>query len=349
MWLARLLAEPYGLAVRLRAWGYAAGWLPSRRLPGWVINVGNLTVGGTGKTPVVIWLVHHLQRQGLKVAVLSRGYKRRSGEAFRLVADGDRVLAGPEEAGDEPYLIAQRCPGAVVAVGADRYRLGCWLLRELSRTKIDGFVLDDGFQHLALKRDLDLLLVDASAPEDLQALLPAGRLREPLAAAARATALMLTRVDQAAEPRAVLEPIAAATGRREEAVLLRFRPAEWTAASGASGRDLGLMKGKPAVIFSGIGNSGSFKQTVAELGVKVMGELVFPDHHAYRPEDIRRLRRLAEGCGAELLLTTEKDAGKVSPLLSPEDRVLALRIDTEIMAGRDRLERLIAETVKGRE
>lgn len=349
MWLARLLAGPYQLAVQARLWAYAAGWLPSRRLPGWVISVGNLTVGGTGKTPVVIWLVNRLLKQGCRVAVLSRGYKRQSRAAFVLVSDGKQVLAGPETAGDEPHLIATRCPGAPVAVGGDRYRLGCWLAQQLPDLKLDGFVLDDGFQHLALRRDLDLLLIDASAPEDLQALLPAGRLREPLAEAGRASAFLVTRADQAGDPEAVLAPIRAATGRRDPAILLRFRPVEWVEVSGRCRHGVEWAKGRTALLFSGIGKAGAFRTTVAGLGVRVADEVLFPDHHAYRAGDLAMIRERAQGGGVELVLTTEKDAGKVAPWVSsgePAGGIWALRIDSEFMQGGEQLDRQIMKTVQ---
>ncbi|MBM4124838.1 MAG: tetraacyldisaccharide 4'-kinase, partial [Nitrospira sp.] len=142
--ILRPLAAVYGLAVRVRTVLYEKGWLARRKLPCRVISVGNLTVGGTGKTPMVIWITERLLAQGLRVAVLSRGYRRQSREPFLLVSDGRTVLAGISDAGDEPHLIARRCPSAVVAVGADRYRLGRWVLE---RFPIDCLVLDDGFQH----------------------------------------------------------------------------------------------------------------------------------------------------------------------------------------------------------
>ncbi|MGH7167361.1 MAG: tetraacyldisaccharide 4'-kinase, partial [Nitrospiraceae bacterium] len=145
-WPLRALAWPYGLAVRARTALYERGWLARRRLPCRVVSVGNLTVGGTGKTPVVISIAEWLLARGKRVGVLSRGYRRRSRAPQLLVSDGRTILEGPADAGDEPYLIAWRCPGAVVAVGADRYRLGRWVLE---RFPIDCFVLDDGFQHLA--------------------------------------------------------------------------------------------------------------------------------------------------------------------------------------------------------
>lgn len=340
-WLTRplrILTVPYGLAVLARAACYKKGWLPRRRLSCRVISVGNLTVGGTGKTPIVIWLVESLLAKGLRVGVLSRGYKRERGDQCLLVSDGATVLAGPAEAGDEPHLIATRCGRAIVAVGADRYRLGRWVQE---RFPIDCFVLDDGFQHLALYRDVDLLLVDASDPHGLEALLPAGRLREPLSAAARATALLLTRADQARDLGSILAKIERASGRRDHPILVRFRVEGLADVRSGAAYEIGWAKGRRTLIFSGIGNAPSFKHTVEELGVVILDEVTFRDHHVYRTGDLAMVRERARRCGAELILTTEKDAGKVTLLLKESDPVLAVRLGTEIVEGRELLERVL--------
>lgn len=337
MWLLRFLSVPYGLVVRARAWLYAVGWFPTWTLPCRVISVGNLTAGGTGKTPVVIWLVQSLLLRGLRVGVLSRGYKRQSGEEFLLVSDGKAVLAGPAEAGDEPHLIAARCPGAVVVVGADRYRAGQWVL---SRFPLDCVVLDDGFQHLALHRDVNLLLVDASAPRDLGALLPAGRLREPLTAAARATLVLMTRVDQVRQQATVAEMVGV-LGCKEQPILVRFQPDLFVDVASGAAQGLEDVRGRSILLFSGIGNSDSFRATMSGLGVSVVDEVQFPDHYDYRNGDLERINDQARRCGAQLLVTTEKDAVKVAPLLRPGDRVLALRLGMDIVDGRERMERVV--------
>jgi tetraacyldisaccharide 4'-kinase len=155
-----------------------------------VVSVGNLTVGGTGKTPVVIRLADWLLSVGKRVAILSRGYRRASHAPMLMVSNGERLLATADEAGDEPYLMARRCPKAIVAVGADRYELGRWVLDQF---QVDCVLLDDGFQHLRLHRDVNLLLVDATDVDGLRAIVPAGRLREFVGAAARATMIIVTR------------------------------------------------------------------------------------------------------------------------------------------------------------
>src|SRR5881296_2290343 len=188
------LSHLYGFAMRARAALYARGLLRQQILPCRVISVGNLTVGGTGKTPVVIALAAALRDRGRKVGVISRGYKRRSGTSILEISDGRTPRGHPGDSGDEPFLIAQRCPGVPVAVGADRPRVGRYLL---DRHHIETLILDDGYQHLALQRDADLLVLDAAAPFGNGYLLPRGRLREPLSSMTRASAVLVTRASQA--------------------------------------------------------------------------------------------------------------------------------------------------------
>jgi tetraacyldisaccharide 4'-kinase len=336
-WLLCALAVPYGVVVRARAALYRLGWPTGRRLPCRVVSVGNLTVGGTGKTPVVIALVEQLLARGQRVGVLSRGYRRQSRETEMLVSDGRTVLVGPAEAGDEPYLIATRCPRAVVAVGADRYRLGRWVLE---RHPIDCFVLDDGFQHLGLHRDADLLLVDVSDPDGLQALVPAGRLREPLSAASRATALLMTRAD-VGNWRDVVETIEAATGRAAQPILSQFRAETLINVATGEVRQAETLAGRTVVAVSGIGNPASFVTLLHRLGLRVGDQIVFTDHHDYTTTDLESVRERARHSGADMIVTTEKDAGKIAPLLKSGEQVWAVRLSLEILSGRERFERTI--------
>ncbi len=343
-WL-RWAGYPYELAARLRLWGYEQGWLRTHRLPRPVISVGNLTVGGTGKTPVVMYVVDRLTAQGNRVAILSRGYRRRSKAPQLLVSDGRQVLVGPEEAGDEPYLMARRCPQAVVAVGADRYALGQWVL---SRLPVDCFVLDDGFQHVQLHRDVNLLLVDASDTAGLEAGLPVGRLREPLSAAARASAVLITRVDreQAAEP--VRRRLLQACPTLPSPVCVGFPAEEFRRVGTDDRRSRDAFHGRSAVIFSGIGNAGSFRALVEGLGITVSETLAFPDHVHYTHAMVETIRARAKAGRADLLVTTEKDADKVAPLLGADDGCWAVRLRTEIVSGQDRLEQLLRLDAQGR-
>ena len=340
-WLLSALAVPYGAWVRTRAALYRLGWLPSRRLPCRVVSVGNLTVGGTGKTPVVIALVEQLLARGRRVGVLSRGYRRQSRQTELLVSDGRTVLVGPSEAGDEPHLVATRCPRAIVAVGSDRYRLGRWVLE---RHPVDCFVLDDGFQHLGLHRDADLLLVDVSDPAGLQMLVPAGRLREPLSAASRATALLMTRAD-VGNWRDVAETIDIAMGRTTQPILGQFRSETLVHVATGEVRQAGTLAGQTVVAFSGIGSPASFRALLQRLGATIGGEMIFADHHDYRAVDLKAVRERARQSGADLIVTTEKDAGKIAPLLQSGEQVWAVRLGLDILSGREQWEQVLGATM----
>jgi len=335
--MLRALALPYGLVVWARAALYDRGWLPQRRLPCRVVSVGNLTVGGTGKTPVVIAIVEWLLGRGRRVAVLSRGYRRMNRSPQLLVSDGRAILADPAEAGDEPHLIARRCQGAVVAVGVDRYRLGRWLLE---RFPIDCVVLDDGFQHRALYRDVDLVLVDASDRTGIQALLPAGRLREPLSAAARATGLLLTRSDDPGVEE-VLSRLKEAVGHNLQAIRIRFRAAAAVHVRTGAMQEMRSLAGRTALACSGIANPASLRTILVRQGLKILDEVVFADHHDYCPADLDAVRARTARCGAELIVTTEKDGVKIASLVRPEEPFWAVRLETDIIEGQERLERLI--------
>ena len=330
----------YGLIVRLRHWCYRRGWCAASRLPCRVVSVGNVTVGGTGKTPVVILLTEWLLAEGRRVAVLSRGYKRESGSPHCLVSDGVRLLADPSDSGDEPFLIARRCPTAIVAVGADRAALGRWVL---AQHPVDCMILDDGFQHLALSRDVDLVLVDATDAPGLDAMVPAGRLREPLTGLGRAEALVITRADCKEDVDAVCRRLQAAHLSSDDAIQVRFMSESLIAVSAQAMQPLEWCRGMKAWLVSGIGNSESFRRSVASLGVEIIGETAFSDHHRYHDGDVRRVRADAQTAAADIVLTTEKDAGKLYPFLTPADSWWALRIRAEIIRGEERLRGLVMD------
>jgi len=337
-WWLLWAAIPYGAVARLRALLYDWGWFAQRRLPVPVVSVGNLTLGGTGKTPVVIALTDWLLAQGKRVAILSRGYRRSSTDSCLLVSDGERLLVGPNEAGDEPFLMAQRCPKAIIAVGVDRYQLGDWVLH---RFPVDCLVLDDGFQHLGLYRDVNLLLVDATDVEGLAAVVPAGRLREPLRGAARATAIVVTRADVPAQVTEVGHRLQATLGTIPDPIQVVFRPECLVSVVAGSLQPLSWSKGKTALLCSGVGHAGSFHSLVEQIGVRVLDEVVYADHHTYTNQDVERLSARATELQAELVVTTEKDACKLAPLLQRPDNWWAVRLATSVIVGEDRLRRLV--------
>jgi len=327
----------------LRARCYEHGWFAQRKLPVPVISVGNLTLGGTGKTPVVILLTEWLLAQGRRVAILSRGYRRMSREPFVLVSDGTRLLAGPLEAGDEPFLIAQRCPKALVAVGADRYALGRWVL---DRFSVDCFLLDDGFQHLRLARDENILLIDATDAQGLQAVVPAGRMREPLGAVGRATALLITRADTQADVDGVLAQLRKLGQPLPETAHIVFQPEGLMSVTTQERRDGHWCTGKTAVLCSGVGHARSFRFIAEAMGLRVLEEVLFPDHHSYTAGEVEELRITAQTARAELIVTTEKDAGKLAALLKPGEAWWAVRLSTQVSAGEEQLRQRILNCSK---
>ena len=337
-----ILAVPYGIAVKTRAGLYEWGWIAQRRLPRPVISVGNLTVGGTGKTPVVMWLANWLQAQGVQVGILSRGYRRPDESKFLLVSDGQNVLTTHEESGDEPFLMARSCPGVVIAVGSDRYQLGGWVLK---RFPIDCFILDDGFQHLGLHRDLNFLLIDALGGDGLQKLLPAGKLREPLSAAKRATALCVTRANFVDDIREILHPLQKVIGNSIPSICIQFHAGTLRHLSTNQTEPVDWVTNKPVMVFSGIGNASAFRATVVSLGVTILDEMVFPDHFTYMESHLNEIRFRMKEVGVSIVLTTEKDAVKLEPLLNEKDEIWAVGLDVTISEGREHLEQLVKKAV----
>jgi tetraacyldisaccharide 4'-kinase len=334
-------AWPYELAVRLRAYGYERDWFVRKHLSVPVVSIGNLTVGGTGKTPLVIEITQWLLDEGKRVSVLSRGYRRSSREPLLFVSDGVRTVAGPDKAGDEPYLIAQRCPKAVVAVGADRYLSG---RRVLERHGADVIVLDDGFQHLGLHRDVNLLLVDATDIWGLQKLLPAGRLREPISATKRATAVIVTRAENPTQVDQVIQHLRSAVDSLPPIAQVTFRAAGLVSVATAATRALEWCQRKRTLLVSGVGHTASFQATAVELGAHIVDEVAYPDHHHYSVHDIETVRQRALELKTDLVLTTEKDAVKIQPYLEPDDgRWWAVRLRLEWLTGEAVIRRMVLD------
>lgn len=316
----RLASLPYALALRLRALGYATGLIPSHRLPRPVISVGNVTLGGTGKTPTVAWLASYLIGRGKRVAVLSRGYGGSAEGQLRIVSDGENLLVGPEEAGDEPCLLARKVPGLMVVTGADRYRAGLLALKELNP---DLFILDDGFQHLRLKRDLNLLLLDCSRPFGNDRVLPAGYLREPKSAVGRADLVLFTRCRPEGAPRlANLEkPVCRSLHRLNGCVPLQ----------GGEPLAFSDLKGERCMAFAGIADPAGFFDSLEKEGVQLVTTLAFSDHICYGDAEIAAVLRLKKASRSAFMVTTEKDAVKLAPFMDQLGTVYVAQLDLELL------------------
>ena len=297
LWPCSLL---YAATMRLRAVLYLAGAIPSRCLPKPVISVGNIVVGGTGKTPMTAWIAAYLMGKGKRVAVLTRGYGGRLEGEVAVVADGSHRLLEPADAGDEPCLLADMLPGLVVVMGSDRFRAGTLAME---RFNPDIFILDDGFQHLKLRRDLDIVLLDAAKPRGNSHTFPAGLLREPFGAIARASMVVFTRSAGREQPDLLLP--AGMTICRSYHSLTGF-----TSFPGGEIRRFSELHGLKGLAFAGIANPDAFFASLEEQGLTLAATLSFPDHSDYGEEECAALAKLRRACGADYLITTAKDGIK---------------------------------------
>ncbi len=335
-WMLCWVSWAYALGQKLRADGYRYGLMRSRRLPVPVISIGNLTLGGTCKTPTVLWLAAKLQSLGHRPAILSRGYGGDAQDIVNVVSDGDRILLEPEEGGDEPAMLARRLPGVPVLAGRRRYPLGRHAVDRFDSTVM---ILDDGFQHLALKRDFNLLLLDHRAPLGNGRMFPAGTLREPaLSSAPRASAVLITRWQKEGPQWNVPEVL----GCDRPVFTSALVPECLVSLSGESEKSLDDFSGDAMAAFCGIAQPDDFFCSLQAAGVELVYRQAFPDHFDYEPGVLAELVRIATEKGAQGLVTTEKDAVKLSrhEIKIP---VWFLRMRLEITEGEDTLVELIQE------
>lgn len=319
------LATGFKLGVALRTAAYRRGWLATRRLNRPVVSVGNLSVGGTGKTPFVAFLAELFMKRGWKPGILTRGYGRRQGPSLIAIEPGPARAPDPGEVGDEPALLARKLPEVPIVVGADRYRAG--ILAE-EKYNVDVHILDDGFQHFALARDVDIVLLDSTQACSNRELLPSGKLREPVEALERAQLVVMTRTELA-DPQPTEECVRQVNPKARiyrcttklkdllnlsRGTLEQFDPPQ----SGA------------IHAFCGIGNPSAFFSGLEKWGFTVESRTAFLDHHVYRAEEITRLVTLAGKSGAKALITTEKDALNFPPLGKTDIPILACVVQSEL-------------------
>lgn len=353
-----LLSYIYRILWAVRKRLYDTGVLRTERLPCPVICVGNITTGGTGKTPTVIALAKllsshewgqfsSLSRQRSKrerfkicprIAILSRGYKRRSKAPVLAVSDGNKILSTPQDAGDEPYLIASALKEVPVIVGKDRRRSGRYAI---DRFDTELFILDDGYQHIRLHRELNILLIDATNPFGNGHLLPKGVLREPLSALSRADCIIITKANEG-DNREYVRHIVRKYNKESPIFHATCQSAAIYPWKGQFSHFLKenmanvSVTGKPLFLFSGIGNPHSFRRTVEDMGGRVCGEMIFPDHHWYSGKDLERISKEARTLSADGIVTTEKDAARLTGMSFPSelrDKVLILRVETVFDKG----------------
>lgn len=313
--LATLILPPlsaiYSVVTRARMNGYRRGWFSVSKLSAPVISVGNITTGGTGKTPLVEWICVAVAREtGKKACVLTRGYGRANPQSQVVVSDGNRLLASQREAGDEPYLLARNLIGiAAVVSNPDRLAAGKWAIKNLGS---EVFVLDDGFQHLRLARDLDIVTIDATNPWGGGALLPYGRLREPRVGLSRADCIVVTRTEQVGDTVSLNESV-----QRFAGAIPVFTSRMMTSGIRGLNResaDNESLRAQPVAAFCGVGNPESFFNQLRQEGYTPVFRRTFADHHNYTQADLNRLTKEAKDHGARWLMTTAKDALKLVSL-----------------------------------
>jgi tetraacyldisaccharide 4'-kinase len=305
-----LLSLLYGWIVSLRVRFYSWNIFSSHSLPCKVVSVGNITLGGTGKTPFVCFLAELLKRKGLRVAVLSRGYGGQLEGKVGVVADGRQILMEPRQAGDEPYLLAEKLQGIPVIVGQDRYRSGQYAIDHF-RSEV--LILDDGFQHLALRRDVNFLLLDSTSPFGNGNLLPRGVLREPADQLTRAHAIVLTKAGMSGNIYN-LNGISMQTAFKGPTFRVDYEPFAVQVYGQTETMGLEKLKGRKILAFSGIAKPESFRHTLCRLGVQICAMEIFPDHHWYVRKDWDRLLTKAQKLDAEGFITTEKDFVRIRSL-----------------------------------
>ena len=333
--LFRLASIFYRLGLRLNRLAYRFGIFPTRCLPGRVISVGNLTLGGTGKTPIVIMIAGILRDNGLKPAVLSRGYGGNSREKVNVVCDGERVLLSAEVAGDEPVMIAKRLKNIPVLTGRDRFLTGNYAMKHFD---VDTLILDDGFQHLALARDLNILLLDQEKPMGNGRLFPAGELREPIYASHRADLICLTRCsgnENFDSPAGMGElpdnvPVIKTALRLKSVIRLDSHEIF----------DAEILRDQSVAAFCGIAKPGDFRDTLEMAKARVVFFRAFPDHQRYSSDDLKTVEREAKNAGAKYILISEKDSVKIDPsdFSLP---VFVVTVAVEIPAGREVFTKLL--------
>jgi tetraacyldisaccharide 4'-kinase len=321
----------YRFVVAMRNFCYEHGIFKSTKLPALVISIGNLSIGGTGKTPLAIFLANALRDQGWKTAIVARGYRRKK-NGLVVVSDGKQILADIAEAGDEPLLMAQACEGVPVVV--DRQKLNA-ARAAVERFAPDVILVDDGFQHRQLHRDADIVMLDASTPLSNAWSLSGIMLREPISALRRADFII---INASGKTDGTLSPQLIEHCRRYTGAAIfsgKLQATSWRELSPKSGKTLPLdfINDQPVLLVSGIAGPERFRRLAEAQGARVHGELTFGDHHNYAEKDVRLMVTTYKTCGARYVLTTTKDAVKLAKWRAAETALPIFILETTFEVG----------------
>ena len=308
-----------------------------------VISVGNITAGGTGKTPMVEYLIRYFLKQNRKIAVLSRGYKRTT-KGTKIVSDGNTLSGTAETMGDEPFQIAKKFQSVIVAVDKRRARVAKIIIEKY---KPDVILLDDGFQHRGIVRDLDIVIVDGRKLLSAIGMFPAGLRREPLSSLQRADFIVVTR-DYGSTDR---NDFFLKKYYHKDTAIVQFKPKGLRDFVHLNNTDYPTKDRKDYIAFCGIGNPDSFKKTLAVVGLSVKDLIIFPDHHRYSEADLIEIQDRYEKCKADSIITTEKDAMRLLsmkiPKSFPSKSLYFLEIEAVVTGGEKNLHDLLDQTIRG--
>jgi len=335
------LSWVYGFIMLIRNFMYDFGLLPIYRPEVPVISVGNITTGGTGKTPFVEFLLRYFLQRKIKTCVVSRGYKRNT-KGTQLVSDGIRLYGDAASCGDEPFQIANKFREIIVIVDEKRKRGIMYALRQFSPKVI---ILDDGFQHRGVVRNLDILIVDSSKNLKEIPMLPAGQRREPLSGLKRADIIILNNVHQL--PSEKLMNIF--DGTLAPRVKMKYNAINVLSLKQAQSFPISTLKNKKCIAFCGIGNPNAFKTTLLEIGIQIVDFTVYPDHYVYSERDLLTIKDIFNLKKAEYIITTEKDAVRLQQTRIPDNFPAAscyyIDIEVNIIEGQDLLIDLLKQRI----
>ena len=343
--ILNLFSILFAQIIKIRYFLYDKRLLKNNPLGCLVIVVGNITVGGTGKTPVVEKLAKTLQQNGRKVGIISRGYKSKkesltkkmlrfitNGEVAppKVVSDGKNVLLGSKLAGDEPYMLAKNLPGVVVVCDKNRVKAGYFAIKDFG---CDTLVLDDGFQYLKLKGSLNICLVDSTNPFGNEHLLPRGILREPLHRLSKADYILITKTKNIQQCEELHRTIRKHNSLAKM-IYCTHTPRFLVDIKSQEEKNLDFIKGKKVAIFSGIAYPESFEGTIKEQGADIIYTKRFLDHHRFSKGEIKTVFMEAFSSGAEMILTTEKDAVRL-PKIFPKIPLYYLRLEIDLLSNEE--------------
>jgi tetraacyldisaccharide 4'-kinase len=340
--LLTILSFIYGLGVRLRLAAYRIGALKRRSLSACILSIGNITVGGTGKTPFVAMLAEWADRREFKAAILSRGYKGKRISDSIVVSDGTEVLGSVGEAGDEPVLLARKLSSVPVLVSKKRHAAGDLAVRRFGSEIL---LLDDGYQHLSLRRDLNILLIDARRQFGNGFLLPRGPLREPLEEIRRSDLIVITKCTTDCTGDS-LDSFLQSNFPGKPVYRSRHLPDKIVFPVSGETYSPEFVASKKLVTFTGLAHPGDFLQTVEGLGAQVVHFEAFPDHHLFSQHEFGNLVSRKKALGADFLLTTEKDWVRIDGRVEVDVDIAVLKIRVELLSDSDAFFEMIMKRIE---